>query len=319
MTKSNVSRGKKSPRLTDHQGLELVRRALDETCPCRPKWSRELGVSFEDWSNSITSKPLLSLADGITIRRLQDEGPWRLLAEILRADRTRTTSLIAALDAADRRLAAGKDGDFGRRAVIEVITTLRQFADVPLRRMPTIDHLLNAIADAQNQIPNAFWVQWSQGRDGKPIAGAAVAEFTGELAGLIQILAGALGPKKLTEARSGHAGHDLRRLAQKRAQQLGIPWTKTTAESLHARVVGPSRGKAVEDDPSLIFDWRRLSEARVFDPFELGRYARERLQFLEVIRAARGAVKRGEDLKDWCLRRAEIVFALERSPPKAPD
>jgi len=319
MRKSPERQRKVRPRLSHEQGLDLVRRSLIESDPNRPTWHKGLGPSFEDWSKSPVSLPRLSFADTVVARRLEAEGPWWLLAEILGAQHQRTKSMIAAFDDADRRLAENQDNDFGRGAAIAVVGALHQHAHVPMRRTPTVDHLLNAIADAHHGIPNPFWHQPSERREGKPLAGAAEAEFTGELAGIIQVLATALGKSGLTEARSGRTGRPVRKLAEKRARQLGVDWTDSTTESFHARVIGPSRGKALDADPGLKFEWKRLAEVHIFNHSELGRYPRERCRFLEVIKAARNASARGEDMKAWCVRRAEIVFSLERSPAKTAD
>ncbi len=299
-------------RLNDDQGIAYFCRVAAECCPDRPVWQKSCGIPLDVWLGLPANEPRLSLADGLAVRRLKAEGPWRVLVDERKSKQHRLKCLIADLETADRLLQV--PGDHGRGAAIAAVEALLEHADIGLRRTPAVSHLLNALADAQHGIPNPFWDQSPERREGKPSARTLQAEFIGEVAGILQVLAIALGRQKLTEALSGHAGRPVRALAGKMAKRLGMAWNKRTAESLYARVVGPKKSKALVANPGLKFDWRRLSASRNFMPAELGNYPRERLRFLEVLRFARHATDRGEDMKLWCKRRSEIVFSIARLP-----
>jgi hypothetical protein len=108
-----------------------------------------------------------------------------------------------------------------------------------------------------------------------------------------------------TAAFVGPEGAPVRDLAGQFAERIGVRWCKTTAESMHERISS--------------FPWDRLSKAAMFRSDELDPYPRERLRFLEIVRAAKHAKDRGKDLKQWCRVRARADFNVDTLPARASD
>lgn len=290
---------KRQRRPTHREGLELCAQVL--TGFNQPVWHKELGVPFEEWIESEASKPCLSLRDKLVLERIDREGPWSTLADLWSAQERREKSLRFRLKRADALI--DKEHNDGLSAAISAVEALCQSLSA---RSSALEHLLDVLSDLKHGIPNSFWVRKSP--CGRPPAGAERANFEGSVAAFVEILSWELEGKAAACNGTDSKAKQTFRLAEKMAKHRGFDWRKATPKSLHDRIVcrwGPGYGRGQPKEPK----WRMLQKA--FDYDELGEYPRERLRCLMLLRSALRAQKNGDSLREWCLKRARAVFAVD--------
>ena len=171
--------------------------------------------------------------------------------------------------------------DHGRAAGVAAVETLVHHARIG--RNASVANLLKAIADVEFNRTNHFWQQ--QRPDGRPLARVGVAEFKGNVAGLILALSVVLGTASAAYEGADPKARQLRRLAEKMAHRLGIKWTSKTARSLYDRIVSRWQGGAGKPSSK----W----EALVSQKSKMTEHSAERRQVLKIVLAGKLATARG--------------------------
>lgn len=289
--KSTGSRGDhRAKRLTDERGLSAVRDIL--------LTGNRMGIG---------EQRRLSLADEFILKRLEAEGPWRLLAEMIEHEKTKSEALQFELGSAFENFSAANDS--GRTAFIRSVEALQNYAiqasgsiggpRLDRGHLAAIAYGLDAISDLNAGIKNPFCDRPPLESNARP-PNTALAHFHGEVAAFIEIIL-------LTRARARvtkiSACAQVYKLAKKKAERLGVDFHETTPESWHERIAN--------------FDWKNLLEKRVYEYSALNGFETERERFLYILRCARGAQRRGDNLESYCKALAADAFGAALVPRRA--
>ncbi|MBL8565881.1 MAG: hypothetical protein JNM89_09205 [Hyphomicrobiaceae bacterium] len=221
---------------------------------------------------------------------------------------------VAELDE-DLRAAANlleTENDNGLAAATEAVWALVKFADLigPYRSEP-IQRLLYALDDVRGNVrPAMFDVKYISSR-----VPSERAEFNGQLAGMIEVLGGAVGNYSAVFRGEGAARSVIEK-AQVYAARRG--WMVRDLSGLHAEVItewkdgtghrerhGPGRKGA----PRTIDRLRAAPDEEPLNQTDLGKLRRERFEALMICRLADMAARRGEDVGLWCEFQANRIWS----------
>lgn len=289
--KSTGSHGDhRSKRLTDEQALSAVRDILLA--------GNRMGIG---------EQRRLSLADKFILKRLETEGPWRLLAEMIEHEKAKSEVLEFELGSAFENFSSAND--CGRTAFIRSVEALQHYAvqasgsiggpRLERGQLAAIAYGLEAISDLNAGIKNPFCNRRPLEGNARPPS-TALAHFHGEVAAFIEILLLTRARARVTKT---WACAQVYKLAKKKAERLEVDFHKTTPESWHERIAN--------------FDWKNLLEKRVYELSALKGYKIERERFLYILRSARGAQRRGDNLETYCKALAADAFGAALVPRRA--